>query len=225
MRKISLSNLDKLFAKIAENAKLYIPVDGKNGTASFKLWEDGVVMSQALNTTRSAKDFFFPQTENLMEFKTEGKNIEIIDIPGYSPINNDEGMLELAKDAFYEMFPEDKDSFKVHDGFGSGSTDMGDLSCIMPVVHPYSGGATGKGHGSDYQIADPEKACVMCAKWQVAMARMLLEGGAERAKKIISEFKPLFASKEEFLAYVDALSSSGDRIEYTDDGRALVKLN
>ena len=28
---------------------------------------------------RSAKDFFFPQTENLMDFKVEGKNIEVID--------------------------------------------------------------------------------------------------------------------------------------------------
>ena len=79
MRKISLSNIDKLFAKISEQAKLYIPVDGKNGNAAFKLWEEGVALSQALNTTRSAKDFFFPQTENLMEFKSEGKNIEIID--------------------------------------------------------------------------------------------------------------------------------------------------
>lgn len=80
MRKISLSNLDKLFAEISNKAKLYIPVDGKNGTSDFKLYKQGVVMSQALNTTRSAKDFFFPQTENLMEFKTEGKNIEIIDV-------------------------------------------------------------------------------------------------------------------------------------------------
>ena len=79
MRKISLSNIDKLFAKISENAKLYLPVDGEKGMASFKLWADGVKMSDALNTVRSAKDFFFPQTENLMEFKTQGKNIEIID--------------------------------------------------------------------------------------------------------------------------------------------------
>ena len=78
MRKISLSNLDKAFALIAENAKLYMPVDGKGG-ASFKLWQEGVKMSDALNTVRSAKDFFFPQMETLMEFKTEGKNIEIID--------------------------------------------------------------------------------------------------------------------------------------------------
>ncbi len=80
MRKISLSNLDGLFAKIAEKSKLYIPVDDNKGLASFKLWTEGVKMSNALNTVRSAKDFFFPQMENLMEFKTEGKNIEIIDI-------------------------------------------------------------------------------------------------------------------------------------------------
>ena len=80
MRKISLSNLDGLFAKIAEKSKLYIPVDDNKGFASFKLWAEGVKMSNALNTVRSAKDFFFPQMENLMEFKTEGKNIEIIDI-------------------------------------------------------------------------------------------------------------------------------------------------
>lgn len=35
--------------------------------------------SAALNTVRSAKDFFFPQTENLMDFKLSGKTIEIID--------------------------------------------------------------------------------------------------------------------------------------------------
>ncbi len=80
MRKISLSNLNNLFAKIAEKYKLYIPVDGNNGLASFKLWQEGTEMSNALNTTRSAKDFFFPQTENLMEFKTSGKNIEIKDV-------------------------------------------------------------------------------------------------------------------------------------------------
>ena len=36
-------------------------------------------LSRALNTVRSAKDFFFPQTENLVDFKVEGKTIQIID--------------------------------------------------------------------------------------------------------------------------------------------------
>ena len=79
MRKCSLSNLDALFAAIATNATLYLPVEKEQGSATYEKWTEGTVWSNALNTTRSPKDFFFPQTENLMEFKTEGKTIEIID--------------------------------------------------------------------------------------------------------------------------------------------------
>ncbi len=78
MRKISLSRIDELFAAIAGKMKLYIPVDGKTG-ANFELWAEGKTLSKALKTVRSPKDFFFPQTEDLMAFKTEGKKIEIID--------------------------------------------------------------------------------------------------------------------------------------------------
>ena len=79
MRKCSFDKLDSVFAEIAKNASLYIPVDKDNG-AVFEKWSEGAVYSKALNTNRSAKDFFFPQTENMMEFKTSGKNIEVIDI-------------------------------------------------------------------------------------------------------------------------------------------------
>jgi len=79
MRKCSLANLDALLRTMAEAASVYLPVDGSDGRAHFTKWADGVKMSDALNTVRSAKDFFFPQTENLMDFKVEGKSIEIID--------------------------------------------------------------------------------------------------------------------------------------------------
>ncbi len=79
MRKCSIDKLDLLFKAISAEAALYIPVDTKTG-ASFKKYADGDKMSGALKTERSIKDFFFPQTENLMEFKTQGKKIEIIDI-------------------------------------------------------------------------------------------------------------------------------------------------
>ncbi len=78
MRKISLDKLNELFAKINESKKLYLPVDTSAG-AKFEEWAEGKTLSDALNTVRSAKDFFFPQTENLVDFKVEGKNIEIID--------------------------------------------------------------------------------------------------------------------------------------------------
>ncbi len=79
MRKCSLDSMNLIFAKIAEDAALYLPVDGNDAAASYKKWEEGMVWSDKLNTVRSPKDFFFPQTEDLMEFKTSGKNIEIID--------------------------------------------------------------------------------------------------------------------------------------------------
>jgi len=79
MRKCLLSNSSALFNKIAENATLYVPVDLEKGRVAYRKYADGIKISDALKTDRSAKDFFFPQTENLMEFKTSGKNIEIID--------------------------------------------------------------------------------------------------------------------------------------------------
>ncbi len=78
MRKISLTKLDALFAAIASKETLYLPTDTETG-AVYTEWSEGVSLSNALNTVRSPKDFFFPQTENLMDFKVEGKTIEIID--------------------------------------------------------------------------------------------------------------------------------------------------
>lgn len=150
-----------------------------------------------------------------------GTNIEIIDIPGYAPLTNDREMMSIAKEAAETVMPEHP--FWMSNGIGSGSTDMGDLSCIMPVVHPYMPGAKGKGHGNDYYIEDPELACVTCAKWQLAMLWLLMKDGAERARKIVADYKPLFESKEAYLAFMDSLNSSGDRIAY-GEGSADIRL-
>lgn len=79
MKKLAINKLNDLFAAVAEKQALYLPVNNEAGQAEFTAWKQGVEMSRALNTTRSAKDFFFPQTENMMEFKVEGKTIEVID--------------------------------------------------------------------------------------------------------------------------------------------------
>ena len=78
MRKIALNQLDALFSAVAAQQTLYLPVDTESG-AVYEKWESGKTLSDALNTAKSAKDFFFPQTETLMGFVTEGKNIEVID--------------------------------------------------------------------------------------------------------------------------------------------------
>lgn len=151
-----------------------------------------------------------------------GTNVEIIDSPGYAPLYSDDGLMHVAEEAMALALPEEEFTAN-YTAIGSGSTDMGDLCCVMPVVHPYCCGAQGTSHGSDYYIVDPEKACVNSAKWQLGMLLILLRDNAARAKQIISEYKPLFASIPEYLKYMDDLNSSGDRITY-NDGVAEVKL-
>ena len=80
MRKCSLDRLNLVFAEISKNADLYLPVDQTDGSAAYTKWAAGTEWSKALNTVKSPKDFFFPQTEDLMRFKTQGKNIEVIDV-------------------------------------------------------------------------------------------------------------------------------------------------
>ena len=81
MKKLSLAKLNDFFAAVAAKQALYLPVNNKVGKAEYQKWaEDTEYAAAALNTVRSAKDFFFPQTENLMEFKMEGKSIEVKDI-------------------------------------------------------------------------------------------------------------------------------------------------
>lgn len=145
-----------------------------------------------------------------------GANIQIKDSFGYAPLNNDDNMIALASDAAKIAIPEE--NFTYTNSCTTGSTDMGDLSCIMPVIHPYAAGSVGTSHGNNYYIENPEKACVKNAKWQLTMLNLLLCDGAKRAKQIISDFKPLFASKEEYLEFIDSLYSDCERIKYSDNG-------
>ena len=152
-----------------------------------------------------------------------GANIEIVDIPGYAPLLNDKNMIRLAKDAADLAIPEEE--FLISDSIASGSTDMGDLCGLMPVVHPYAGGIAGKAHGADYDIQDPVRVCIKSAKLQLAMLLLLLQNDGKRAKEIIENFTPVFCSKDEYFRYIDTFWSDGDRIIYKDNGTAEIRLD
>ena len=67
--------------KIAETQKLYLPIE-KAGQVDFFEWnENEKVRLDVLKTVKSAKDVFFPQVENLLKFRMEGKHIEISEAP------------------------------------------------------------------------------------------------------------------------------------------------
>jgi len=150
-----------------------------------------------------------------------GANIEIDDIPGYSPLRNDMNLHKLMMETAKKAYPDVE--FFDNPAISTGSTDMGDISSVIPALHPYAPGARGTSHGADYIIADVEKACVSCAKWQLATLYRLLCDNASYAQKVIDEFEPTFASKQEFFDYLDTLWASGERISYCED-KAEIKL-
>ena len=133
-------------------------------------------------------------------------------------------MIDVVVDAAKLTFDGSKYSFSVTDHVSTGCTDMGDISCVMPAVHPNSAGVTGAGHGNNYYVTDPVAACVESAKWQLNMLFILLQNNAERAKKVIAEFKPRFESKKAYLEYIDSIQCSGDRIVYGDNNTVTVNI-
>ncbi len=79
MKKLPIARLPELFAAISGEKTLYIPAQDASGVSKFTVWQEGMTLSPALNTVRSAKDLFFPQVENLMGFKVTGKQIEVLE--------------------------------------------------------------------------------------------------------------------------------------------------
>ncbi len=79
MKRIAVENLQSLLASVAAQKQLYIPADDSAGQAKFTLWSEGLALTEKLNTVRSAKDLFFPQVENLVNFKVSSKKIEIVE--------------------------------------------------------------------------------------------------------------------------------------------------
>jgi metal-dependent amidase/aminoacylase/carboxypeptidase family protein len=90
-------------------------------------------------------------------------------------------------------------------GHRTGSTDMGDLSMVMPVLHPYIGGATGSGHGADYRIVDSGLAYVTQAKALAAMAVDMLADGASGARQVLGAARPPM-TREQYLAFQRGLA-------------------
>jgi len=126
-----------------------------------------------------------------------GAKVEIETLPGYMPMQCDPALTRAFKDTAVGLVGED--GWR-EIGHRTGSTDMGDLSQVMPVLHPHMGGARGTGHAADYEIADPTLAYVIPAKALAAMAVDLLADGAASAREILRSAKPPM-TRAQYLAF------------------------
>lgn len=130
-----------------------------------------------------------------------GGNVNITTLPGYMPIRSDDGILDLYEANAASLVG--KPNLR-RLGHLSGSTDMGDVSQIMPVIHPYVVAASGNSHGNDYVVEDYELAVLTGAKAMALTVVDLLFDDARRARQIVGSYRAPM-SKREYLSTMRGL--------------------
>ena len=120
-------------------------------------------------------------------------------LPGQLPLVCNDAMNELfvanAKLVNPEVAVKDAGHF-------SASTDMGDVSHLMPVIHPFIGGTNGLLHTKDFCVVDYRDAVLLPAKTFAMMIIDLLADEAVKAKDILTGYKPIL-SREEYVKKLD----------------------
>lgn len=137
-----------------------------------------------------------------------GATAEITDIFGYLPNVNDKGLIDVFKDNLMYLGMENELS---EDGKCTASFDFGDLSHIIPTIHPMIGGIKGNLHTTDFKIIDEEIAYILSTKIMVLSIIDLLYSGAEKAKAVISDYKPKMTKSE----YIEQLTNYSRKYLYT----------
>jgi amidohydrolase len=132
-----------------------------------------------------------------------GAKVEINTLPGYQPMIESPAMIKVYHDAIKRHAPE---ATLPTPQFGAGSSDMGDVSQIVPAIHGGVPGCSGTGHGIDYKISNPESACVGAAKILALMAIDMLYGKADGAREIMKE-KESKLSIPDYLARLRSFAS------------------
>ena len=127
-----------------------------------------------------------------------GGSVRITTLPGYMPIRSEPIMLDLHKANAASIVG--NGNIKPL-GHRTGSTDMGDVSQIMPVIHPYVVAASGKSHGDDYVIEDYDTAVLTAGKAMAMTVIDLLADGASKALEVRDSYQSPM-SKSEYLSTI-----------------------
>jgi amidohydrolase len=136
-----------------------------------------------------------------------GAAVEIETLPGYMPMRCDPTLVERFRAVAGDLVGAEHVGTIAH---RTGSTDMGDLAQVMPIIHPYVGGASGTSHGADFDTADPQLLYVANAKALAGMAVDLLADGGSMAREVLARAKPPMSRAE----YLDFQRKMGRRERY-----------
>ena len=151
-----------------------------------------------------------------------GCELHIDDKPGYSPEIHDVAYMQLVEEVCKDLAGADRVNFE-YDSWSTGSSDFGDLTCVMPGIQFTSAGASGTAHGINYYLTDPERLLINSIKAQLLVADKLLKDDAAKAKEIVANYKAPYASIPEYLDAIGDFILDRDVVEYEENGN--VKLN
>ena len=125
---------------------------------------------------------------------------EIENIPGYLPIS-ESGELSAVFEETAAQFVGDENI--VYGEEITGSSDIGDLSYLMPVIQPSIGGFSGALHSREFTVEDEYCAYILPAQILACTVAELLYNNAEKAKNVADSFKPKI-TKEEYINHLNS---------------------
>lgn len=128
-----------------------------------------------------------------------GATVEIHTLTGHLPLVNNPSLVDLFLENEGRLVPGEQLDRAPDTEVSGGTTDMGDVSQLMPAVHPHVGGVLGRGHSKDYEVVNEAHAYINSAKAMAFTAIDLLANGAEGINRIKAGHKPLY-TKADYLA-------------------------
>lgn len=127
-----------------------------------------------------------------------GAECDIHDLAGYLPMKPDENFRAVLRANAQKIFGAE---FVTEGEHAAGSTDMGDVSHLMPVVHPWIGCVSGVLHGANYRLTDEKTAFTKTPQVLASTIVDLLWDDAAEAERICAAHKPEL-TKAEYLEYM-----------------------
>lgn len=129
-----------------------------------------------------------------------GGQVEIQNRIGYLPMHSNGALTKLYEQNMREYTGCGDEGF-LDPYETAGSTDLGDVSQLMPCMHIWTGGITGALHTKEFHVEDPEACYILPAKMLAMTVVDLLYGDAEAAADVMKSFTPAF-TRDSYLKFM-----------------------
>ena len=114
-----------------------------------------------------------------------GASVRIQTSPGYLPAQYDRPLTEIYRNNASSLIGDENVIELKH---GTGCSDMGDVSQIIPSIQPTANATSGHGHGVDYLVENYDLAVIKSGKAMGMTVIDLLSKDGETGKNIIGKF-------------------------------------